>query len=114
MRTLFSGISRGTETLVLRGAVPPSEHGRMRAPFQEGDFDGPVKYGYSNVGIVEAGPAALVGKAVFCLFPHQTRYVVPAAAVQARTRRSAAGAGGACGQPGDGHQRPLGCAAPHR
>ena len=82
VRTLFSGISRGTETLVLRGAVPPSEHGRMRAPFQEGGFDGPVKYGYSNVGVVEAGPAALVGKAVFCLFPHQTCFVVPVAAVQ--------------------------------
>ena len=82
VRTLFSGISRGTETLVFRGAVPPSEHDRMRAPFQEGDFDGPVKYGYSNVGVVEAGPAALVGQTVFCLFPHQTRYVVPIAAVQ--------------------------------
>ena len=82
VRTLFSGVSRGTETLVLRGAVPPSEHRRMRAPFQEGDFNGSVKYGYNSVGVVEAGPAGLVGRTVFCLFPHQTRYVVPAAAVQ--------------------------------
>jgi NADPH:quinone reductase-like Zn-dependent oxidoreductase len=81
VRTLFSAISRGTETLVFRGAVPASEHERMRAPFQEGDFDGPVKYGYSNVGIVEAGPPALRGQPVFCLYPHQTRFVVPAAAV---------------------------------
>ena len=83
VRTLFSGISRGTEALVLRGGVPPSEHARMRAPFQEGDFPAPVKYGYSNVGIVEQGPDALRGRRVFCLYPHQTRYVVPAAAVYA-------------------------------
>jgi threonine dehydrogenase-like Zn-dependent dehydrogenase len=81
VRTLHSGISRGTETLVYRGEVPVSEYERMRAPFQSGDFPGPVKYGYSSVGIVEEGPAALLGRAVFCLYPHQTRYVVPADAV---------------------------------
>jgi threonine dehydrogenase-like Zn-dependent dehydrogenase len=81
VRTLYTGISRGTETLVFTGAVPPSEHERMRAPFQAGEFPAPVKYGYSNVGIVEGGPAALVGRHVFCLYPHQTRYVVPAAAL---------------------------------
>jgi len=81
VRTLFSGVSRGTETLVFRGAVPPSQHRSMRAPFQEGDFPGPVKYGYLNVGVVEEGPPALRGRTVFCLYPHQTRYVVPAGAV---------------------------------
>jgi threonine dehydrogenase-like Zn-dependent dehydrogenase len=49
----------------------------MRAPFQDGDFPGPVKYGYLNVGVVEDGPAALRGRTVFCLYPHQTAYVVP-------------------------------------
>jgi threonine dehydrogenase-like Zn-dependent dehydrogenase len=53
----------------------------MRAPFQEGDFPGPVKYGYLNVGAVEEGPAELRGRTVFCLYPHQTTYVVPAGAV---------------------------------
>jgi threonine dehydrogenase-like Zn-dependent dehydrogenase len=53
----------------------------MRAPFQEGDFPGPVKYGYLNVGVVEQGPDALLGRTVFCLYPHQTSYVVPASAV---------------------------------
>ena len=53
----------------------------MRAPFQEGDFGGPVKYGYSSVGVVEAGPESLLGRTVFCLHPHQTGYVVPASAV---------------------------------
>ena len=79
VRTLFSGISRGTEALVFRGGVPESQRAAMRAPFQEGEFPAPVKYGYLNVGVVEVGP--LAGQAVFCLYPHQTRYVVPAAAV---------------------------------
>jgi NADPH:quinone reductase-like Zn-dependent oxidoreductase len=81
VRTLRSGISRGTETLVFRGGVPPAQHAAMRAPFQEGDFPAPVKYGYLNVGIVEQGSAELCGRTVFCLYPHQTAYVVPAAAV---------------------------------
>jgi threonine dehydrogenase-like Zn-dependent dehydrogenase len=81
VRTVRSGISRGTETLVFRGGVPPTEHARMRAPFQEGDFPGPVKYGYLNVGAVEQGPPELRGRTVFCLYPHQTAYVVPATAV---------------------------------
>lgn len=81
VRTLRTGISRGTETLVFRGGVPPSQYAAMRAPFQEGDFPGPVKYGYLNVGVVEQGPAALLGRTVFCLYPHQTAYVVPARSV---------------------------------
>jgi threonine dehydrogenase-like Zn-dependent dehydrogenase len=81
VRTLRTGISRGTETLVFAGSVPPSQYRAMRAPFQEGDFPGPVKYGYLNVGVVEAGPDDLRGRTVFCLYPHQTRYVVPASAV---------------------------------
>ncbi|MFB9688167.1 zinc-dependent alcohol dehydrogenase [Amycolatopsis plumensis] len=81
VRTLYSGVSRGTETLVFRGGVPASQHDVMRAPFQEGEFPGPVKYGYLNVGVVEQGPAHLRGKTVFCLYPHQTAYVVPASAV---------------------------------
>ncbi|GAA3849425.1 zinc-binding alcohol dehydrogenase [Streptomyces coacervatus] len=81
VRSLYSGVSRGTETLVFRGGVPESQHAAMRAPFQEGDFPAPVKYGYLSVGLVEEGPDALVGRTVFCLYPHQTRYVVPASAV---------------------------------
>ncbi|MFD3496690.1 zinc-binding alcohol dehydrogenase [Streptomyces sp. NPDC058676] len=81
VRSLYSGVSRGTETLVFRGGVPESQYAAMRAPFQEGDFPGPVKYGYLNVGLVEEGPRDLVGRTVFCLYPHQTRYVVPVDAV---------------------------------
>ncbi|WP_345410420.1 zinc-binding alcohol dehydrogenase [Actinomycetospora chlora] len=75
VRTRHSLVSRGTETLVFRGEVPPSQYGLMRAPFQAGDFPGPVVYGYLAVGEVEAGPGA--GRTVFCLHPHQDRFVVP-------------------------------------
>lgn len=81
VRTLHSGVSRGTETLVFQGRVPESQRATMRAPFQAGDFPAPVKYGYLNVGVVEAGVPELVGRTVFCLYPHQTRYVVPTESV---------------------------------
>ncbi|WP_345800396.1 zinc-binding alcohol dehydrogenase [Microbacterium sp. AZCO] len=81
VRTQWTGISRGTETLVFRGAVPASERERMRAPFQEGDFPAPVKYGYLNVGVVERGGDGLEGRTVFALYPHQSAYVVPAASI---------------------------------
>jgi threonine dehydrogenase-like Zn-dependent dehydrogenase len=95
IRALYSGISRGTESLVFRGEVPSSQFEAMQAPFQEGSFPGPVKYGYASVGRVEAGPAgplvpggtpahlpqALLGRTVFCLHPHQDVYWVPPEAV---------------------------------
>ncbi|HEY1909760.1 MAG TPA: zinc-binding alcohol dehydrogenase, partial [Vicinamibacterales bacterium] len=81
VRTRFSGISRGTETLVFDGRVPASEYERMRAPFQSGEFPAPIKYGYASVGEVEEGPRELQGRAVFALYPHQTRYVIQAASV---------------------------------
>lgn len=89
VRALYSGVSRGTERLVFDGRIPPSEHQRMRAPFQQGEFVDALKYGYASVGVVEAlGPCLpveaapdLLGREVFCLFPHQCRYVVPATAL---------------------------------
>jgi len=51
----------------------------MRAPLQEGEFPYPVKYGYCAVGVVEDGPDDLAGRAVFCLHPHQDRFVAPVA-----------------------------------
>jgi NADPH:quinone reductase-like Zn-dependent oxidoreductase len=77
IRTLYSGVSRGTESLVFSGCVPESEYQRMRAPFQEGDFRYPVKYGYASVGEVTDSAGDWPGKAVFCLYPHQQRYIVP-------------------------------------
>ncbi|GAB5374940.1 MAG: zinc-binding alcohol dehydrogenase [Acuticoccus sp.] len=81
LEAVASAISRGTERLVLEGAVPPSEHARMRCPHQQGEFPFPVKYGYALVGRVAAGPPALRGRLVFALHPHQTRAVLPAEAV---------------------------------
>jgi len=80
VRAAFSGVSRGTEALVFGGHVPPGEWDRMRAPFQVGNFPAPVKYGYCSVGRVEQGPDDLQGRYVFVLYPHQTKYVVPASA----------------------------------
>ena len=81
VRALYSGISRGTEALVFQGCVPPTEFQRMRAPFQAGNFPAPIKYGYASVGLIERGPRELKDRTVFVLYPHQTRYVVPAQSV---------------------------------
>ena len=81
VETRFSGISRGSESLVFDGRVPPSEFERMRGPFQRGRFPFPVSYGYACVGDVVAGDPALLGRTVFCLHPHHDRFVVPADAV---------------------------------
>ena len=74
---LHGALSRGTEALIFAARVPPSEYQRMRAPFMGGNFPFPVKYGYSTVGVIEAGPSALIGRKVFALHPHQTRFVIP-------------------------------------
>ena len=64
LRSLYSAISRGTESLVYGGHVPPSQYRAMRAPHQAGDFPAPVKYGYSTVGMVADGPPDLRGRRV--------------------------------------------------
>lgn len=77
VRALYSGISKGTEMVVHNGNVPERVAEEMRAPRQEGEFPGPVKFGYLSVGVVEEGPAEWLGQRVFCLNPHQDWYVVP-------------------------------------
>ena len=76
VKTLFSGISRGTESLVFAGKVPVSEHERMKCPHMAGDFSFPVSYGYACVGkIVDTGPDVTqrkIGDRVFVLHPHQS------------------------------------------
>ena len=73
VRTLASGISRGTEAIVFAGRVPPNQYAAMRAPLMAGTFPFPVKYGYSAVGATEDG------RRVFVLHPHQDRFRAPAA-----------------------------------
>lgn len=77
VRALFSGISRGTERLILNGAVLESEWSRMRAPLQSGDFPFPVKYGYCATGIIEGGASQMIGRTIFCLHPHQDMFIAP-------------------------------------
>jgi len=97
VRALASGVSRGTEALVFQGRVPESQYAIMRCPFQSGDFPGPVKYGYASVGIREDG-----GGRVFCLHPHQDRYVVPADMVVPVPDDVPDGRAGTGGQHGNG------------
>ena len=77
----YSGVSRGTETLIYLGEVPESQFERMRCPFQDGAFPGPVKYGYSVAGIIQGGDRT--GQRVFALHPHQDRFTLPSAAAVA-------------------------------
>jgi NADPH:quinone reductase-like Zn-dependent oxidoreductase len=78
IRSRFGAISRGTEALVFRGAVPQSEYATMRAPLQQGDFPFPIKYGYAVVGTIVSGPDERLGETVFCLHPHQDVFDAPA------------------------------------
>ena len=73
VRTLASGVSRGTEALVFAGRVPASQRQTMRAPLMGGEFPFPVKYGYSAVGRTTNGAR------VFVLHPHQDVFLAPAA-----------------------------------
>ena len=90
----------------------------MRWPNQEGAFPFPVKYGYCATGVVEEGPAELVGRTVFCLHPHQDFFNVPIASPGAGAGRRAGAAGDADRQHGDGAQRAVGqrrrAGRPHR
>jgi NADPH:quinone reductase-like Zn-dependent oxidoreductase len=83
VRTLFSALSRGTESLIFAGKVPEAEFTRMRAPFMGGDFPFPVKYGYASVGLVQSGPPELLNRCVFSLSPHQDYFNLAADAVMA-------------------------------
>lgn len=75
LHTLASSISRGTEAIVFNGDVPPDERERMQAPFQQGEFPFPVKYGYANVAEVKKSYGSLqVGQHVFSLYPHQDKF----------------------------------------
>jgi NADPH:quinone reductase-like Zn-dependent oxidoreductase len=58
VRAICSGVSAGTERLVLLGRVPAAVRARMTLPTMKGSFDLPAAYGYATVGEVEAlGPS---------------------------------------------------------
>ena len=60
IKTIYSGISYGTEKIVYTGSVPKSQKNLMKCPFQEGEFGGTIKYGYMNVGKVIQGSRCYV------------------------------------------------------
>ncbi len=72
MRTLYSGISGGTERLVFRGDVPPDMSLDDTIPALSGTFRYPFRYGYACVGRVGgADNAGGAGSTVFAFHPHQ-------------------------------------------
>ena len=115
VRTLHSGVSRGTEGLVFRGEVPASEYQRMRAPFQGGDFPAPVKYGYASVGVVEARPgdAAAAARCSACTRTRRATRCRPTPCCRCRRGVPPARAVLAA-LTGDRRQRAVGRAAAHR
>jgi 2-desacetyl-2-hydroxyethyl bacteriochlorophyllide A dehydrogenase len=76
LKSLFSGISPGTESLILSGQVPDRVYHEMKCPYMGGQFPFPVKYGYSLVGKITDGPKALLGKIAHLLHPHQDKCMV--------------------------------------
>ncbi|MBW3595323.1 MAG: zinc-binding alcohol dehydrogenase [Actinobacteria bacterium] len=79
VRTLFSGISSGTETLAFNGDIDPDLELDESIDSLKDTFTFPFRYGYSCVGVVESAVAGLQeGQLVFCLHPHQSVLVRPA------------------------------------
>ncbi|MEP1443670.1 MAG: zinc-binding alcohol dehydrogenase [Hyphomicrobiales bacterium] len=78
--SLYSGISRGTESIVFNGKIPKSEWQAMRCPHQNGDFSFPIAYGYAVVGKVIAIGSGITklfaGETVFVLHPHQENIII--------------------------------------
>ena len=52
VKSLYSMISLGTESLVASGKIPSSMVNSMAVPYQQGALSLPVNYGYSLVGEV--------------------------------------------------------------
>ena len=80
IKTKYSFISSGTETLVRKGLVPNELKENMKVNYMGGSFDFPIKYGYSLVGETKDG------RNVHLMHPHQDRlyakesdlYTIPA------------------------------------
>lgn len=78
VRTKYSGISAGTELLAYRGELDAAMALDETLGALAGSFQYPFAFGYSCVGEVEQGTAAVPeGSLVFAFHPHQERFVVP-------------------------------------
>jgi 2-desacetyl-2-hydroxyethyl bacteriochlorophyllide A dehydrogenase len=78
VRTLFSGISPGTELLAYRGEIDETVVLDETLPALSGRFSYPFQYGYSCVGRIEEGSGVPAGVLVFAFHPHQDRFVIGA------------------------------------
>ena len=80
VRTLYSGVSAGTELLAYRGEIDPQLVLDSSISALSDRFSYPFRYGYSCVGRVEYSRASTAeGTVVFAFHPHQDRFVVDAA-----------------------------------
>ncbi len=80
VRTLWSGISPGTEMLAYRGELDSTLALDEQIGALGGTFDYPFRYGYSCVGRIERSVSPLLaeGRQVFAFHPHQDLFVVRA------------------------------------
>lgn len=86
LKTLYSGISKGTESIVFKGKIPPSAWQNMQCPHMVGGFEFPVTYGYACVSEVTDKGASVtsldIGDKIFILHPHQDSVVAPHSSCQ--------------------------------
>jgi 2-desacetyl-2-hydroxyethyl bacteriochlorophyllide A dehydrogenase len=79
VRTLWSGISAGTEMLAYRGEIDPALALDETIGALGGSFTFPFRYGYSCVGRAALpGRSLPEGQLVFAFHPHQDAFVVAA------------------------------------
>ena len=69
VRSRLMGISHGTELLAFRGQLPTALEADSTLKSLPGRLAYPLKYGYSNCGVVEEA-----GSRVFAFYPHQDRF----------------------------------------
>ena len=78
VRTLFSAISPGTELLIYRQQISTEQPLDMNIRSLSGNFQFPLKYGYSTVGKVVATGSEIdsswMGKKVFVFHPHESLF----------------------------------------
>jgi len=80
VRTRYSAISAGSESLFYSGLQPPGMKLDANLPGLSGSTGYPVSYGYSLAGTVtDVGPGAdlaLLGREVFAFHPHATHAIL--------------------------------------